>query len=421
MRSFFAFSFKRPVSFPEGVLCIFLTYLGLFFSTTSSGQLESRLKLQDISPENIKVGAQQTAKYLPLISHKNVAFVGNQTSTIGSTHVVDTLLAMKVNLKKIFFPEHGFRGDEDAGAHINTYKDKKTGLPCISLYGKENKKPKPQDLMDVDIVIFDIQDVGARFYTYISTLHYVMEACAENNKELIVLDRPNPNGFYVDGPVLDMKFTSFTGMHPVPMVHGMTIGEYARMINGEKWLSSGKQCKLTVIPVENYTHNDQYQVPIKPSPNLPTMSSIYMYPSMCLFEGTLVSVGRGTDKPFQQFGYPELTGGNVKFTPVPVKGASENPKYNGQTCSGFDVSRYGEVYIKYYKKVYLYWIINLYSTSTVKEIFFNNYFNLLAGNDVLQQQIKDGLSEDQIRKTWEPGLIKFKQIRKKYLIYIDFE
>lgn len=400
--------------------CLLLTYNFLLF-TCAFAQFADPLKLQDKSPADLKVGAQQTSAYFPLLKGRSVAFVGNQTSVIGKTHVVDTLLAMKVNLKKIFFPEHGFRGDEDAGEHLKTYKDKKTDLTCISLYGKENKKPKAEDLVGVDVVVFDIQDVGARFYTYISTLHYVMEACAENKKQLIVLDRPNPNGYYVDGPVLDMKFTSFTGMHPVPIVHGMTIGEYGRMINGEKWLANGVECNLTVIPVEGYTHSDLYQIPVKPSPNLPNMSSIYMYPSMCLFEGTIVSVGRGTEKPFQQFGYPQLVGGNTMFTPHPVKGAAENPLYNGQPCHGFDVSAYGEVYIKFYKNVYLYWILNLYKTSPFKEKFFNNYFNLLAGNDILQKQIKEGKTEEEIRKTWLPGLAKFKETRKKYLIYKDFE
>lgn len=400
---------------------LFLSTVICLLSICCFAQYANPLKLQDKTSADLKVGAQQTAVYFQLLKGKSVAFVGNQTSVIGKTHLVDTLLSMKINLKKIFFPEHGFRGNEDAGEHLRTYKDRKTGLTCISLYGKENKKPKGDDLKDVEVVIFDIQDVGSRFYTFISTLHYVMEACAENKKQLIVLDRPNPNGYYIDGPVLDMKFTSFTGMHPVPIVHGMTIGEYARMINGEKWLANGAQCNLTVIPVEKYTHNDLYQIPIKPSPNLPNMSSIYMYPSMCLFEGTLVSVGRGTDKPFQQFGYPQLVGGNIMFTPRSIKGASENPLYNGQPCHGFDVSTYGEVYVKYSKKVYLFWILNLYNTSTVKDKFFNNYFNLLAGNDILQKQIKEGKTEEDIRKTWEPGLIQFKEIRRKYLIYQDFE
>jgi uncharacterized protein YbbC (DUF1343 family) len=398
----------------------FFTYF-LLFTSASFAQYATPLNMQDMHPEDMKVGAQQTAIYFPLLKAKSVAFVGNQTSTIGITHVVDTLLALKVNLKKIFFPEHGFRGNEDAGEQLKTYKDKKTGLTCISLYGKEHKKPKADDLKDVDVVIFDIQDVGARFYTYISTLHYVMEACAENNKELIVLDRPNPNGYFVDGPVLDPKFSSFTGMHPVPIVHGMTMGEYARMINGEKWLANGAQCKLVVVPIESYTHNDLYQLPIKPSPNLPNMSSVYMYPSLCLLEGTIVSVGRGTDKPFQQFGYPQLVSGNTKFTPRPVKGASENPMYKGQLCNGYDVSPYGEAYVKYSKKVYLFWVMNLYNTSVSKDKFFTPYFNLLAGNDILQKQIVEGTSEDEIRRSWEPGLVKFKAIRKNYLIYKDFE
>lgn len=400
---------------------LFLSIVYCLLCTCCLAQYVNPLKLQDKKPEDIQVGAQRTAAYFPLLKGKAVAFVGNQTSVIEKTHVVDTLLSMKVNLKKIFFPEHGFRGNEDAGEHLKTYKDKRTGLTCISLYGKENKKPKATDLNDIDVVIFDIQDVGARFYTYVSTLHYVMEACAENKKQLIILDRPNPNGYYVDGPVLDMKFTSFTGMHPVPIVHGMTIGEYARMINGEKWLAGGLECSLVVIPVEKYAHNDLYQIPVKPSPNLPNMSAIYMYPSMCLFEGTVVSVGRGTDKPFQQFGYPTLMGGNVMFTPKPIKGAAENPLYNGQPCHGFDVSTYGEVYVKYNRSVYLFWILNLYNTSTAKDKFFSNYFNLLAGNDILQQQIKNGKTEEEIRKTWESELAKFKVTRRKYLIYQDFE
>jgi uncharacterized protein YbbC (DUF1343 family) len=401
--------------------CFYLFTYFLLFNFASFAQYPTPLNMQNVNPEDIKVGAQQTAIYFPLLKAKSVALVGNQTSTIGSTHLVDTLLVLKINLRKIFFPEHGFRGDEDAGEHLKTYQDKKTGLTCISLYGKENKKPKADDLKDVDVVIFDIQDVGARFYTYISTLHYVMEACAENNKELIVLDRPNPNGYLVDGPVLDPKFSSFTGMHPVPIVHGMTIGEYARMINGEKWLANGVQCKLVVVPVEKYTHNDLYQLPIKPSPNLPNMSSVYMYPSLCLLEGTIVSVGRGTNKPFQQFGYPQLVGGNTKFSPQPVKGSSENPIYKGQLCNGYDVSSYGEAYVKYSKKVYLFWLMNLYSTSVIKNKFFTSYFNLLAGNDILQKQIVEGKSEDEIRRSWEPGLAKFKAIRKNYLIYKDFE
>ncbi len=408
------------------ILCKSLTFL-LFICNVAVSQviqtpsgLSYPLKLQDKTVNELKVGAQQTARYFSLIKDKSIAVVAHPASLVKNTHLVDTLLKSGMKVKKIFAPEHGFRGNEGAGEKFKNNIDEQTGLPVISLYGK-NFKPKPEDLKDVDVVLFDLQDVGARFYTYISTLHYVMEACAENKKQLIVLDRPNPNGYFVDGPILEPKFKSFSGMHSVPIIHGMTIGEYARMVNGEKWLANGVQCNLTVIPVENYSHVDLYQLPLKPSPNLPNMSSVYLYPSLCLFEGTLVSVGRGTDKPFQQFGYPQLVGGNAMFTPHPVKGASENPMYNGQPCHGFDVSNYGEIFVKYNKKIYLYWILNLYKTCPVKDKFFNNYFNNLAGNETLQKQIKEGKSEEDIRKSWEPGLSKFKTIRKKYLIYQDFE
>ena len=399
------------------ISCLLLTSL---FTSESFSQLASPLKLQDKRPADLKVGAQQTEKYFPMINGKNIAVVAHPASLVKNTHLVDTLLKSGIKVKKIFAPEHGFRGTAQAGEKIKNDIDVQTGLSVISLYGN-HFKPRPEELKDVDVVLFDLQDVGARFYTYISTLHYIMEACAENKKLLIVLDRPNPNGYYVDGPILESKFKSFSGMHPVPIVHGMTIGEYARMINGEKWLAKGVQCNLTVIPVDGYTHNDLYQLPLKPSPNLPNMSSVYMYPSLCLFEGTIVSVGRGTEKPFQQFGYPQLVGGNTMFTPMPITDASENPMYNGQACHGFDVANYGEVYVKYYKKVYLFWIMNLYSTSTTKDKFFNNYFNSLAGNETLQKQIKEGKTEEEIRKSWEPGLSNFKVKRKKYLIYPDFE
>lgn len=399
-----------------------LLLLIVILSTTpvSFSQFASPLKLQDKTPNDLKVGAQQTEDYLPLLKGKSAAVVAHPASLVNNTHLVDTLMKSGIKVKRIFAPEHGFRGSAEAGEKIENGIDAQTRIPVISLYGS-NYKPRPEALKDIEVVLFDLQDVGARFYTYISTLHYVMEACAENKKQLIVLDRPNPNGYYVDGPVLEEKNKSFIGMHPVPIVHGMTIGEYARMINGEKWLANGGQCNLTVVPVKNYTHNDLYQLPVKPSPNLPNMSSVYMYPSLCLFEGTIVSVGRGTEKPFQQFGYPELVEGKHTFTPKPIKGASENPLYNGTLCHGFEVSGYGELYVKYYKKLYLFWIINLYKTSTVKDKFFNNYFNSLAGNETLKEQIIKGKSEEDIRSTWEPGLKKFKEIRKKYLIYPDFE
>lgn len=390
------------------------------FSSVLSQQLVFPVELQDKTTADLKEGAERTDKYFPLISGKSIAIVAHPASIVGNKHLVDTLLKSGVKLKKIFAPEHGFRGNEEAGQSIKNHIDKKTGLPVISLYGK-NYKPKSEDLKDVQVVLFDLQDVGARFYTYISTLHYVMEACAENKKQFIVLDRPNPNGYYIDGPVLDLKFKSFTGMHPVPIVYGMTIGEYAQMINGEGWLANGIKCNLTVIPVENYTHDDLYQLPVRPSPNLPNMSSVYLYPSLCLFEGTMVSVGRGTSKPFQQFGYPSLKGSDYFFTPVPIKGASENPMYNNELCSGYDVSNYGEMYVKYFRKIYLFWIRNLYSSCEKKDNFFNNYFNNLAGNDVLKKQIIEGMKEEDIRKTWDADLKKFKSVRKKYLLYKDFE
>lgn len=409
---------KRLSSNVKPFLLFILCFLS--FNSSSFAQFSGALKLQDKMPNELKVGAQQTEKYFPLIAGKLVAVVAHPASLVNKTHLVDTLIHSGIKVKKIFAPEHGFRGNEEAGEKIKNTVDAQTGISVISLYGK-NYKPKPEDMKDVDVVLFDLQDVGARFYTYLSTLHYVMEACAENKKELIILDRPNPNGYYVDGPILEPKFKSFSGMHPVPIVYGMTIGEYARMINGEKWLANGVQCDLTVIPIESYTHDDLYQLPLKPSPNLPNMSSVYLYPSLCLFEGTMVSVGRGTDKPFQIFGYPGMKGGQTSFIPKSIPGASENPMYNGQTCSAFYESDYGEAYIKYYRKIYLFWMLNIYKTCETKDKFFNNYFNSLAGNETLQKQIKEGKTEEEIRSSWEPGLKKFKEIRRKYLLYPDFE
>lgn len=397
------------------VLVIFLISI-----QNGSGQQTMLIQFQEITPADVRTGAQQTDLYFHKIRGKNIAVVAHPASLVGQTHLVDTLRSMGFQIKMIFAPEHGFRGDVEAGGKIVSGVDGRTGIPVISLYGK-NFKPRPEDLKGVDVVLFDLQDVGARFYTYISTLHYVMEACAENKKKLIVLDRPNPNGHYVDGPVLEQKFKSFTGMHPVPIVHGMTIGEYARMINGEEWLAGGVVCDLEVIPVSKYNHKLLYQLPVRPSPNLPNMTSVYLYPSLCLFEGTIVSVGRGTSKPFQQFGYPELKGGNIRFTPMPVKGASEDPMYNGKECIGYDVSGYGDAFLKYSGKLVLFWIINLYKDSPLKENFFNNFFNKLAGNDKLKKQVMEGKSEDEIRATWQEDLKKFKTIRKKYLIYPDFE
>ncbi len=368
---------------------------------------------------DLKVGADRTSEYLPLLKGKNVAVIANQSSNIKQTHLVDSLLKLGVVVKKVFCPEHGFRGTVDAGEKVASEKDSKTGLPVISLYGK-NKKPSPEQLKGIDVVIFDIQDVGVRFYTYLSTLHYAMEACAENGKQLIVLDRPNPNGFYVDGPVMEDAYKSFLGMHPVPIVYGMTIGEYAQMINGEGWLKGGEKCNLKVITIEGYTHRDLYELPVRPSPNLPNMASVYLYPSLGLFEGTVVAVGRGTDLPFQVIGLPTLQKGNYTFTPQPKPGATD-PKYKGQICKGYNLTDFGNEYMKDFKKIYLYWLIGTYQNTPDKTTFFDDNFNYHAGNATLQKQIKDGATEEQIRSSWVDGIKKFKVIRKKYLLYPDFE
>tara|TARA_B100002052_G_scaffold179913_2_gene163871 strand:+ start:73996 stop:75138 length:1143 start_codon:yes stop_codon:yes gene_type:complete len=362
----------------------------------------------DLNGQNITTGASRINDYLPLIIDQEIAIVGNQTSMINNTHIVDTLLSLNIKIKKVFSPEHGFRGNEDAGALIENDIDSKTNLPIISLYGK-NKKPSYEDLQDIDIILFDIQDVGARFYTYISTLHYVMEAAAENNIQLIVLDRPNPNGHYIDGPIREKKYESFVGMHPVPIVYGMTIGEYAKMINGEKWIS--QKCDLKIIKITGYNHDSHYDLPIKPSPNLPNSRSINLYPSLCLFEGTNISVGRGTKFPFQHFGAPYIKS-NYSFVPKSGKG-SKYPKHENKICYGTDL-RFQENYLD---QLNLVWLINCYKESSEKEKFFNNFFDKLAGNDKLRKQIISGKSIDEIRKSWQNDLVNFKKIRNKYLLY----
>ncbi|GAA3749291.1 MULTISPECIES: exo-beta-N-acetylmuramidase NamZ domain-containing protein [Flavobacterium] len=359
----------------------------------------------------IKTGADNYEKYLPLLKDKKVGIVTNQTGILSDkTHVVDFLLEKKITVQTIFAPEHGFRGTADAGEHIVDGKDPKTGLPIISLYG-ENKKPKPEQLSGIDVMIFDLQDVGARFYTYISSLHYVMEACAENNIPLIVFDRPNPNGSIVDGPLLEKEFTSFVGMHPIPLLHGMTIGEYAQMVNGEKWLKDGDQCKLTVIPCVDYSRTMPYSLLVKPSPNLPNDQSINLYASLCLFEGTNVSMGRGTEKQFQIYGSPYLTKTNFSFTPKPNFGAKD-PLYNGKECFGEDLTAYPKL-----KQLELKWLIKAYQNTSDKTKFFNAFFTKLAGTKKLQQQIESGVSEAQIRQSWKKDLESFKKMRTKYLIY----
>jgi len=369
------------------------------------------------STENnlIKPGAERTDEYLKLLNNRRVAVVANQTSMIGNTHLVDSLLKLGVNIIKVFGPEHGFRGNAGAGEKVKDNTDIKTGLPVISLYGK-HKKPTPGDLKDVDVVVFDIQDVGVRFYTYISTMTYVMEACAENGTDFIVLDRPNPHGGYIDGPVLEPDYSSFVGMHKVPVVHGMTVGEYARMVNGEGWLNNGVQCNIKVIKVGNYTHNSYYKLPVPPSPNLPDMNAIELYPSLCFFEGTIISVGRGTGKPFQVIGHPGFTEGDYSFTPVDIPGAAMNPKYEGEKCYGFDLSGFADT-IVFEKRLDLRWLIKMYDYFKGKDDFFNSFFDKLAGTANLREQIISGLPEKEIRESWKPGLTGFNKIREKYLLY----
>ena len=371
---------------------------------------------------DIKVGASQTDVYLSLIKNKKVAIVGNQTSMIGNTHLVDSLLKLGIEIKNVFAPEHGFRGTADAGELVKDGFDVKTSLPIISLHGRKKRKPSVEVLKDIDVVIFDIQDVGVRFYTYISTMHYVMEACAEQNKLLIILDRPNPNGHYVDGPVLKKGNESFIGLHPVPIVHGMTVGEYASMINGEKWLKNGIQCDIEIIKCKNYSHKDFYELPIRPSPNLPNMSSIYLYPSLCLFEGTNVSIGRGTDYPFQLFGTPFIDETTFSFVPVSVPGA-KNPKHKGVTCYGYMLHEFGKEYFKNHGKIYLDWVIKMYDQTVDKRNFFrtDGFFRLLTGDENIRKMIEEGNSEEEIWNSFQIEVQQFKYKRSKYLLYEDFE
>jgi uncharacterized protein YbbC (DUF1343 family) len=367
----------------------------------------------------IITGAEQLSSYLPLLKGKTIGLVVNQTSMIRQTHLVDSLRKHKINIKAIFAPEHGFRGDHSAGTSIKNGKDTKTGIPIISLYGK-HKKPTADDLKGIQVVVFDIQDVGARFYTYISTLHYVMEACAELNKPLIVLDRPNPNGNYIDGPILNPQFSSFVGMHPIPIVHGLTIGEYGLMINGERWLKDSLQCKLTVIKMKGYDHSTPYVLPVRPSPNLPTAASITLYPSVCLFEGTNYSLGRGTDKPFECVGKPQNTDGDYTFTPKSIQGVAEKPPYQNELCRGHLLTDFANV-IEKNPRIYLTWIIDLYQQDTSKATFFTDFFDTLAGTDELRKQIISGKTEADIRRSWSVGLNNFQNTRIQYLLYKDFE
>ena len=375
--------------------------------------MEEEAPLAFVDKDHYVSAAMQIEDYLPLLDGKRVGIVGNQTSIVGKTHLVDTLLSLGVSVRKIYTPEHGFRGNADAGAKVNSGKDEKTGLPIVSLYGK-NKKPTPEMLQGIDIILFDLQDVGVRFYTYISTMSYVMEAAAENDIPVIVLDRPNPNGFYVDGPVLKAENKSFVGMHEVPVVYGMTIGEYAKMVNGEGWLKNGVTCDLTVIPIQDYNRNAIYELPVKPSPNLPNWEAVYLYPTLCFFEGTIVSIGRGTETPFQVYGHPNMRG-SYTFTPQSTSGASK-PLLEGQRCRGENLMEFAHDYAYNDNQLHLEWIIEAYQQLKDKG-FFIDYFRLLAGDKQLRRDIENGKSADEIRASWDDDLEAFKAVRKKYLMY----
>lgn len=361
-------------------------------------------------PVNVVTGADQVGSFSTALKDKRVALVVNHTSVIGKTHLADSLKSLGITIIKIFGPEHGFRGNAADGEKVNDSLDVKTGIPIVSLYGK-NKKPTQQQLSDIDIVIFDIQDVGTRFYTYISTMHYVMEACAEAKKKLIILDRPNPNAF-VDGPMNEKPLQSFVAMHALPIAHGMTIGELAEMINGEGWLENKLKCDVEIIRIKNWKHADEYVLPVGPSPNLPNNQAIKLYPSICLFEGTVISVGRGTPFPFQALGNPELKEMSFTFTPVAIKGVAVKPPHENMLCYGIDLRN-----AKPERKIDLSYLFKMYNAYPDKEKFFLPYFDILAGTPMLKQQIKDGLTEDQIRESWKKDLDRYKEIRKKYLLY----
>lgn len=369
---------------------------------------------KSVDSQVVLTGAERPELYISSLVGKKIGLIGNQTSILpqhDNMHLVDFLLDKGIQINKVFVPEHGFRGTADAGERVDNTIDQKTGIPIISLYGA-NKKPTSDQIKDLDVLIFDLQDVGTRFFTYISTMHYVMEACAEQEKKLIIFDRPNPNGGYIDGPVLKDGFDSFVGMHKIPIVHGLTVGELAKMINGEKWLKGGFTVNLEVIPVANWIHSQAYNLPIKPSPNLPNDLSIKLYPSTCLFEGTVISLGRGTYFPFQVFGYPDPKFGDFKFTPISINGMSKTPPHQDEICYGRDLR--GEPLNHSFTLRYL---LEAYHKSGMKEKFFNNYFNTLVGTDDLKKQILEGKTEDEIRKSWEKALEEYKLKRINYLIY----
>ena len=391
---------------------ILLLGVTILYLTNESNSQTTNFKNTD----PIILGAQQTERYLPILKNKNIGIVANQTSVIfnpeGYTHLVDSLLTLNIKIKKVFAPEHGFRGTADAGEYIKDGVDTGSGIPIVSLYGA-NKIPNSAILSDLDVVVFDVQDVGARFYTFLSTLHYMMEKCANLGITILVLDRPNPNGHYVDGPTLDLKYTSFVGMHPVPAVHGMTVGEYAQMINGEDWLKEGVKCDLKVISLQNYTHSTSYKLPINPSPNLPNSKAINLYPSLCFFEGTNMSMGRGTENQFQVIGSPYLDGDlyNYEFTPQSKIGA-KYPVHEGDTCKGLNLRN--QPHLDY---IELKWLIDAYQNTSNKTVFFNPFFTKLAGQELLQEKIENGWTAQQIRASWKEDIQKYKRLRAPYLLY----
>lgn len=410
---------------------ITLALIGLVLSFNLSAQHQHRKKakhkakkVHQVNYKAFKTGAEQTEKYIPLLQNKRVGMVVNPTSIIGKSTTVDSLLKRGVNIVKIFGPEHGFRGDASAGTHVENSIDQKTGIKVISLYGKQST-PSAENLADIDVMVFDIQDVGVRFYTYINTLQHVMEACAQNNKEVMILDRPNPNGFVIDGPILDPKYKSGVGLQAIPVAHGLTVGEYAQMLNGEGWLKNGLKCKITVIKNANYDHDMPYVLPVNPSPNLNTAQSILLYPSVCLFEGIYANLGRGTQYPFTIIGAPYYKGiFEFNFKPVGIKGMAETPLFKDEVCYGIDLRNYDTSILRKKRQINIQWVMDLYKASPRKQDFFNSKLSnqimpieKLIGVADFRQQIIDGKSEAEIRASWEPGLSQYKAMRKKYLLY----
>jgi uncharacterized protein YbbC (DUF1343 family) len=405
----------------KGMRCIGLFSLFMVMVQTSlscQGQHNNNQSLKFITEKDIKVGAQRTELYYPLLEEKSIGLVANHTSRIGKVHLADSLAGAGFELARIFSPEHGFRGQYEAGKEIMDGIDQKTGVRVVSLYGN-HKKPTQEDLEGIEVMVYDIQDVGVRFYTYISTMTYVMEACAEAGIPVIILDRPNPNGFYVDGPVLDTALRSFVGLHPVPVVYGMTYGEYASMVNGEGWLKDGIHCQLHIVRVDGYDHSMIYKLPVSPSPNLPNWQSVYLYPSICLFEGTFISVGRGTEHPFQVIGHPEFHLGSYVFTPRSIPGVSDHPPFEGVACYGQSLIGYAENIHRNENHFTLQYLIGYYEFFKDSSDFFNGYFDKLAGTYSLKEQVIKGSSVDEIRKSWETGIQGFLEVRSKYLIYTD--